>query len=101
METRRAWMPLVVLIPLAGTAIAPPTANGSGAQSANPADQAPFGGEPIPRLIAPQSLDQPPPGFRLSAREAISIAEGTDEVQREREERELTPRPRTRGDEWQ
>jgi hypothetical protein len=63
-----------------------------------PADQPPFGGEPIPSLVAPASPDQPPPGFRLSATQALAIAEGTEAVREEREEGALIPNVATRGD---
>jgi hypothetical protein len=87
------------LIALAVLAAAPA---GSARADSNPADQPPFGGEPIPPLVTPATPDRPPPGFRLSARQAIANAEGTDEVRGQRAGRSLTPRPRTSGgDRWQ
>jgi hypothetical protein len=89
----------VALIAIATLAAAPAA---SARADANPADQPPFGGESIPPLVAPASPDRPPPGFRLSARQAIAIAEGTDEVRGELSGRSLTPRARTSGeDRWQ
>ncbi len=68
----------------------------------DPADQPPFDGEPIPQLVAPDSPDRPPAGFALSAREAITIADRTEEVRSEAEEATLRPTAATRGDElWE
>jgi hypothetical protein len=49
------------------------------AAAQDPADQPPFGGEAVPPLVAHEGR-MPPPGFHLSAEEAISIAAGTKEV---------------------
>jgi hypothetical protein len=40
----------------------------------------------VPQSVAPASFDRPPPGFRLSAREARRIADGVEAVRRERRE---------------
>ena len=40
----------------------------------DPAEQSPFGGQLPPRLVKPDSQTVPPPGFELSAAEAIEIA---------------------------
>src|SRR5262245_17212191 len=82
------------LIAIAVLAAAPA---GTARADANPADQPPFGGEPIPPLVAPASPDRPPAGFRLSARRAIAIARSTDEVRDQVAERRLSPRARTSG----
>jgi hypothetical protein len=66
----------------------------------DPADQPPFGGEEVPAAMVPASPEVPPPGFELSATEAIAIADETDAV-RDRRDEELVPRPRGRGDLWE
>ena len=77
--------------------VAPPLARAA----PNPADQPPFGGEPIPPLVE-RSGDVAPPGFRLTPVEAITIADHTPEVFDERLERNLTPVAGTRGrDRWE
>ncbi|MGH2783376.1 MAG: hypothetical protein ACRDLA_18580, partial [Thermoleophilaceae bacterium] len=86
-------IPLLALALLLGCA-APAAAQ-------DPADQPPFGGEPVPQLVLPASPTVPPPGFRLSGAEATAIADATDEVQEERAESELTPRAGTRGGRWE
>ena len=40
----------------------------------NFADEPPFGGQLPPPLVRPPSQDRPPPGFTLSARDAIRAA---------------------------
>ena len=75
---------------------------GTALGAADPADQPPFGGEPVPRLQAPESRDSPPSGFTLSAREAIAIADRTEGVRSERELNPLTITAATRGDDrWE
>lgn len=75
---------------------------GAALGAADPADQPPFGGEPIPVLQGPASKDRPPPGFALSAREAIAIADHTGEVRSERELDPLSTKAATRGDDrWE
>jgi hypothetical protein len=69
-----------------------------GALAYDPASQPPFGGEPVPPLVAPPSEDRPPAGFELSAREAITIADHTETVRAERHESpQMEPRAYTRG----
>ncbi len=60
----------------------------------DPANQPPFGGEPVPQREAPESQRRPPPGFRISAREAIAIADGAATV---RDERAQSPAMRARA----
>jgi hypothetical protein len=48
------------------------------AASYHPAKQPPFGGEPVPPLHKVSDLTSTPPGFELSAGDAISIAERTE-----------------------
>ena len=50
------------------------------------AGEPPFGGHLPPKLVHPPSVDRPPPGFRLSARQAIAIADTADAVRAEREQ---------------
>ena len=69
----------------------------------NPAGQPPFGAEPLAPLHLIPQRNEVPPGFRLSAGEAIAIADGAENVAAEREE---TPQMEavafTRGDDrWQ
>ena len=64
----------------------------------DPAEQPPFGGEPVPPLVAPEDPDRPPAGFELTAREAITIADHTEVVRAERHETpEMEPEAATRG----
>jgi hypothetical protein len=78
----------------AGAGLATP----AGALAYDPASQPPFGGEPVPPLDAPDSRDRPPPGFELSAAEAITIADHTDTVRMERAESPgMEPQAFTRG----
>jgi hypothetical protein len=66
------------------------------------AGEPPFGGELPPPLVRPASERFPPPGFELSARDAIRIADDAEAV---REERSESPGMRAvaygRGDDWQ
>ena len=68
----------------------------------DPAEQSPFGGELPPRLAKPASETTPPPGFEVSASEAIEIAAATAAV---RDELAESPGARpvawVRGDRWQ
>ena len=50
----------------------------------NFADEPPFGGTLPPPLVKPPSVDRPPPGFELSANEAIAIADRAQSVSDER-----------------
>ncbi|MDX6637586.1 MAG: hypothetical protein QOJ01_1097 [Solirubrobacterales bacterium] len=69
----------------------------------NLAGEPPFGGTPPPRLKQPASEGRPPPGFRLSADQAIAIASRAGPVAAERaQDGTLRPRAFERGaDEWQ
>ncbi len=69
----------------------------------NPAQQPPFGDEPLAPLHQVRDLDEIPPGFELSAGEAIAIADGAEAVAAERAESPgMRPRAATRGDDrWQ
>jgi hypothetical protein len=96
---RRFTRPLVASVAALLVLAAAPAASPA---DAGPADQPPFGGAPIPSLVAPASPERPPPGFELSAMQALAIAEGTEAVREERGERELTPNVATRGDDlWE
>jgi hypothetical protein len=78
----------------AGAGLATP----AGAFAYDPSSQPPFGGEPVPPLDAPDSRDRPPPGFELSAGEAVTIADHTDTVRMERAESPgMEPQAFTRG----
>ena len=68
--------PLIAAVALAAPAAA----------AYDPAEQPPFGGQPVPDLVAPEDPDRPPPGFELSAAEAITIADHTQAVRAERRE---------------
>ena len=67
------------------------------------ADEPPFGGELPPPVERPQSLTQPPAGFKLSARQAIAIANRAETVRNERAQSPgMHPVVFQRGpDEWQ
>ena len=49
----------------------------------DPVEQSPFGGELPPQLTKPASQTMPPPGFEVSAAEAIEIAAATEVVRDE------------------
>jgi hypothetical protein len=96
----RAWRHRLTLVaPLAGLAL---TLAAPRAQADDPALQPPFGGERPPALERPASSTVPPPGFQLSAAEAVQAAAKTEAV---REELEETPDARPvayiRGDSWE
>ena len=68
----------------------------------DPAEQSPFGGQPVPKLVEPGSLTQAPPGFTVSAEQAIAIAEGNDVVGAELDESPAArPKVYMRGARWQ
>ena len=73
------------------------------ANASDPAEQPPFGGEPVPPLSAPEKRDRPPPGFELTAAEAITVADHSEVVRAERRESpEMVPEAFTRGpDRWE
>jgi hypothetical protein len=84
---------------LAAVALAAPASAGA---EDDPANQPPFGGERPPPLVRPDSERVPPPGFSLSARDAIAAAETTDAVRQERtEEATIRPVAFERDDRWQ
>lgn len=95
----RRLAPLVAIVP----AIIAMGLGAAPAAAQDPADQPPFGGEPIPELERPDSAVRPPPGYGLSAREATAIADRTEAVREERAESPgMRPRAFTRGpDRWQ
>lgn len=94
-----AGIPAMTIAALAACALALSVPDA--AQAQDPADSPPFGGEAQPPLILRPSEAQPVPGLRLSASEAIAIAEQTEAVGAAAEERELRPRAGTRGDRWE
>ena len=69
----------------------------------NPAQQPPFGDEPLAPLHPVGDPGRVPPGFELSAGEAIAIADRADAVVAERAESPgMEPQASTRGDDrWQ
>jgi hypothetical protein len=68
----------------------------------DPAAQSPFGGQLPPRLAKPASQTMPPPGFEISASEAIEIAARTGVVRGELAESPgAEPIAWIRGDRWQ
>src|SRR4029453_15483764 len=74
MQSRRIRLSLAALIALAGIAVTPAAAPGSGTVPPDPADQPPFdGGKPY-QLSVPPSEYQPPPGFSLDAQRVAGIA---------------------------
>jgi hypothetical protein len=70
------------------------------AASDNPADEPPFGGETPPPLVHPPSERVAPPGFRLSARQAIRVADRAPAVAAERASGALHAVALERGDRW-
>jgi hypothetical protein len=89
---------IALAVALAGAALAPVSA-----AAENPANQPPFGPEPLAPLTPVSPPQRTPPGFELSGTEAIAIADGTATVHDERAESpEMRPRASTRGGErWQ
>ncbi|HYX84174.1 MAG TPA: glycosyltransferase 87 family protein [Gaiellales bacterium] len=62
----------------------------------------PFGGQLPPPLVRPPSERRPPPGFELTARQVIAIANGADAVRGERAESPgMRPVAFERGGDWQ
>jgi hypothetical protein len=90
---------LIATLAALAAALAAPAPAGANEDLAR---QPPFGGELPPPLVRPESERQPPPGFELSARDAIRIAETAEAV---RDERSESPRMRAvafeRGHDWQ
>jgi hypothetical protein len=86
------------IIALALTLLLAPAA----AAADNPADEPPFGGEKPPQLVRPPSQTVAPPGFEISAREAVARAGATEAVRDELAETPgATPTAFIRGDRWQ
>jgi hypothetical protein len=74
----------------------------SAAAAPDPADQPPFGGEPILPFVQHRPGEPAPAGFRLSPAEAIAVARATPEVRGELAAGPLHPKAGTRGhDRWQ
>jgi hypothetical protein len=97
--SRRPVTRLLLIVPLAGLLIASPV---RAADADDPARQPPFGGQRPPQLERPDSQVVPPPGFELSAAEAVRAADAAEAV---RDELAETPDARSvalvRGDRWQ
>jgi hypothetical protein len=90
---------LLILLFALALALAAPAQAGA---SENFADEPPFGGQLPPRLVVPPSQSRPPPGFRLSPREAVRIANGASAVRDERAQSpDMRPTAFERGDAWQ
>ena len=51
--------------------------SGTALGAADPADQPPFGGEPVPPLVDPGGVDAQPEGFSLSVHDALDRANAT------------------------
>ncbi len=89
---------LIVLWAVALALAAPATA----AAEENLADEPPFGGHLPPPLVQPPSHTRPPPGFRLSAVDAIEAADRAPAVRAERAQTpEMRPAAFERGRDWQ
>jgi hypothetical protein len=96
----RAWRHrLILLARLTGLLLAlaaPP------AWADDPARQPPFGGERPPQLERPPSQTNPPPGFELSAADAVRAASGAQTIRDELAETpDAEPTAYVRGDRWQ
>ena len=91
-------MLIVILAALAVTLVTPAPA----VANEDFAREPPFGGELPPPLVRPVSERHPPPGFELSGREAVQIANTAEAV---RDERAESPQMRAvafeRGGDWQ
>jgi hypothetical protein len=90
---------LIALLAVLATALAAPA---PAVANEDFAREPPFGGHLPPPLVRPPAQRVPPPGFELSAQEAIGIADGAKAV---RDERTENPRMRPvafeRGSNWQ
>jgi hypothetical protein len=90
---------LIATVAAVAVAMAAPAPAGA---NENFADEPPFGGELPPPLVGPQSQRRPPPGFELSGRQAIRIADGAEAVRDERAESpQMEPVAFQRGEDWQ
>ena len=96
MSSRRAWGARAALAAALAVLAVP-----ASAPAQDPAEQPPFGGEPIGPLVAPSSELTPPPGFRLSAKEAKEIAIGTDEAREALDDGNLVIDAGTRDGHWE
>ena len=68
----------------------------------HPERQPPFGGEQPPALVRPDSPNEPPAGFSISAKQAIEIAAATETVREELSESpDAEPAALIRGENWQ
>jgi Glycosyltransferase family 87 len=86
------------MLALASLALLAPVA----AAQDDPADESPFGGEAMPRLVEPASQSQPPSMFTLSADEAIAIANRNGTIRDElAESPDARPVALIRGLRWQ
>src|SRR3954447_75183 len=91
-------LPTALLGALAAIAVFPA---GAGAVE-NLANEPPFGGDAIPPLQRPPSTAHPPPGFRLSAAQAVATAARASAVEAEGAPGSLRATAYERGDdEWQ
>lgn len=90
----------IPLLALLAAMLLAPTSVGA---TENPAHQPPFGDEPLAPLERVSDLETVPPGFTLTALEALEFADAAPEVIDERAESpEMVPRISTRGDDrWQ
>ncbi len=89
---------LILLCALALALVAPAQATAD----ENFADEPPFGGQLPPPLVRPPSERRPPQGFRLSAAEAVAIADRAAAVRDERRESPvMRPTAFERGADWQ
>ena len=64
-------------ISLAVFALLAAAPSGTALGAADPADQPPFGGEPVPPLVDPGGFDAQPEGFSLSVHDALDRANAT------------------------
>jgi hypothetical protein len=84
----RPLIPALVALALGAAGLIAPAASSAeisacAAASYHPADQPPFGGEPVPPLRPVHGFDRAPAGFRLTPGEAVAVAEDTEEVKEE------------------
>jgi hypothetical protein len=98
MQSRRMRLPLAALIALAGIAAASPAS----ASAQNPADQPPFGGQPVPPLLPRETI---PGGLPLDSTDVSGIASRADGVPAELDRLDrvggIRERIFTSGDDWE
>jgi hypothetical protein len=98
MQSRRMRLPLAALIALFGISVGAPAS----AQGQNPADEPPFGGQPVPPLVVRETI---PGGLALHSTDVSGIASRADGVPAILDDLDhrggIRERIYVRGDDWE